>query len=546
MPSLDISFDYGSARPPPSAMPFKDFMGYALARWPVIGAAVILGVIASFAVSSLSDPIYRSTETLVVGPGFDSPAVESRDLQASERIATSYASLAKEGQFLARVIESLDLDISPGELADRVELTVVPATQLLTVSSVAETPEEAEAVTDAVSRALAVVANGREDIDATDDPIEERVQSLESRIALTESRIDRLTADIQDIQTILEACLGQQRSPGSCAALQEHGDLLQQELQRQETLLGTLEGIYILALDLATASDNGPGRVTRLGDGAGEAKPVTLGPALATLIGVFAGLILAFVLLYLAWSARTRRRSLVGLPSTSIDRRDLLLAAEGRLASQDAAARRLDSLESRWILEGEFVPRSVAVIAGSPDGADLAQLYALHLARKLAGSGVKTVLIDAVFTSPQLHQATGTSLFPGLAELLTGSIRSLDVAVQHTDIPGLSLLSAGWMDDPPDRGSLLHRLQDLTSSLNRSAEAIVAVLVLGERDRASKELARWFRSSVVVVAETDDRPSSRAIVQSTRPVIPNVLYVVEVGGAGIETRRSLDLDEEKV
>lgn len=541
---MDLSQQYGSQRSSPSTVPFKDFLSYALARWPALGAAVILGVVASLALSAFSDPMYRSSETVVVGPGFDSPAVESRDLQASERIAATYASLAKDGQFLADIIDTLNLDVSPGELAERVELTVIPTTQLLTVSSVAETAEEAEAVTDAVSRKLVAVASGQESSNGSDDPIHERVESLESRIATTESRISRLGFELE-VQTSLEDCLGEQQNVDACQVQQEIRDLLQQELQRQETLLGTLESNYILALDLAKGAENAPGRVTRLGDGAGEAKPVTLGTALSVLAGVFAGLMLATVILYLGWSARARRRNLVGIPSVTIDHFDLLRAAEGRLSPQDTAARRLDSLESRWILDGDFVPQSVAVLAGSPESGEIAQHYALHLARKLAGEGVKTVLIDGVFASPQLHQATGTTLFPGLAELLTGSIRSLDVAVQHTDVPGLSLVAAGWLDEPPERGSLPHRLQDLARDLNRSAEAVVAALSFGDRDRVSKELARWFRSSVVVVAEADSRPSSRAVVQSTKPIIPNVLYVVEVEGVGSRAP-SLDRDEETV
>ncbi|MGH8944752.1 MAG: hypothetical protein ACRDVL_01215 [Acidimicrobiia bacterium] len=507
----------------------RDFFGYALSRWPVIMVAAVLGVLASLALSALAEPMYRSTETLVIGPAFDSPAVESRDLQASERIAASYASLAKDSQFLSAVIEDIGIDTSPGELAERVELTVIPTTQLLTVNSIADTPGEAEAVTDAVSRHLVGVAGGVAGVDVDNDPVERRLESLESRIAVTEAGVVRLTGDLQRSQENLDECLERQEIiPRSCATQQESRDILAQELQRQEGLLGTLEGNYILALDLAAAAENSPGRVTRLGDGPGLAKPLAVGTPLSVMIGFLAGLILAFLILYLAWSARAHRREVRGIPTTTIGREDLELAAAGRLHPHDVAARRLDALESRWILDGDFVPQSVAVLAGSPEGTELAQSYALHLARKIAESGVKTVLIDAVFASPQLHQAVGASLFPGLAELLNGSIRSLDVAIQHTEVPGLSFLSTGWLDGPPDRRNLPSRLQGLSDDLNRSAEAVVAALSFGDRDRISKELVQWFRSSLVVTAESDGNPSSRAVIQTTRPVAPNILYIVEV------------------
>lgn len=543
MRSLDVRFDYDAGDRAPSSLPVRDFMVFAASRWKVLALAVILGIIASLGFAAMSDPVYRSTETLVVGPAFDSSAVASRDLQASERVAASYASLAKDGQFLSEVISGLGLEVSPGELAERVELTVIPTTQLLTVSSVAETPEEAEAVTDAVARQLEIVANGTGE-PATDSEVSSRLESLEARIAAAELRVENLTSEVQEAQNRLQLCLASQESDViACSALVEFRDLLTSELQQQETLLGTLESNYLAALNVAGAAENAPGRVTRLADGPGNATPVTLGTALSALVGAFAGMALALLLIYFAWTSRTRGGALPGVPIVSVHRSQLQMAADDPYAPNEVLGRSLEAVESITAFEEGLGPRSVVVLDGSAQRGELAQLYALHLARKLAGSGLKTVLIDAVLAKPHLHRVFGVGLSPGLAELVTGKSRSLEMLVQYTDVSGLSLLSAGWLDDSPDSEKVTIRLGSVFDELAQYADGVVAAVSWRATDPISRGLARRFRSGVVMTTRDDRVAGSQEIARSVQSVVPDLLYVVEVEGTEDPNRRDSRVDE---
>ncbi len=70
---------------------------------------------------------------------------------------------------------------------------------------------------------------------------------------------------------------------------------------------------------------------------------------------------------------------------------------------------------------------------------------ASHLATSLAGSGLRTVLIDADLRSPSIHRLFNLPLDPGLSEVIRGEAEWVDV-MSATAIDELKVLSAGKCD----------------------------------------------------------------------------------------------------
>jgi succinoglycan biosynthesis transport protein ExoP len=68
-----------------------------------------------------------------------------------------------------------------------------------------------------------------------------------------------------------------------------------------------------------------------------------------------------------------------------------------------------------------------------------------QLAASMARGGFRTLLIDGDLRRPMLHRLLGLPQGPGLCEVLRAEA-SIDQVIQHTALPGLSLISAGYFD----------------------------------------------------------------------------------------------------
>jgi len=84
--------------------------------------------------------------------------------------------------------------------------------------------------------------------------------------------------------------------------------------------------------------------------------------------------------------------------------------------------------------------RTLAVMSGMPQSG--ATTVAINLAYAFAAAEHRVLLIDANLRRPAVHKVLGVQDAPGLADVLAGAT-PLASAVQHTDSPLLSVLSAG-------------------------------------------------------------------------------------------------------
>ncbi|MDK3257140.1 polysaccharide biosynthesis tyrosine autokinase [Blastococcus capsensis] len=116
-------------------MDLKDVAQALRAGWWLVVAAVLVGVATGGALTWSATPMYASTTKLFVSTSTttDTSSAYQGNLFSQQRVA-SYAELLSGVQLAARVIEELQLDMTPDELAAKVSATAVPETVILTVT----------------------------------------------------------------------------------------------------------------------------------------------------------------------------------------------------------------------------------------------------------------------------------------------------------------------------------------------------------------------------------------------------------------------------
>lgn len=95
-------------------------------------------------------------------------------------------------------------------------------------------------------------------------------------------------------------------------------------------------------------------------------------------------------------------------------------------------------------------PKTIAIT--STQAQEGKSTSAVALARGLASVGTRVLLVDADMRNPSAHRAFGVPHGRGLSEVLTGHAK-LDEVIVQTDVPGLSLVTAGKI--PPNPAQLL-------------------------------------------------------------------------------------------
>lgn len=136
-------------------MTVQEAIGFLRRSAWVIVAATALGLLGAVAVAAISPPSYAARSQLMIGAASDaniSDTQQAYDLARGQ--ISSYAKVADSPLVLRPVIESLQLDTTPADLAERVDAEFEPGTVVIDLTVRADTPEEAERLAQAISTEL--------------------------------------------------------------------------------------------------------------------------------------------------------------------------------------------------------------------------------------------------------------------------------------------------------------------------------------------------------------------------------------------------------
>jgi receptor protein-tyrosine kinase len=127
---------------------FKELFRTLSRRWKTIVALTLITLTGSIVLSMRATPIYQSTAKVYVTTD-TSNAVEawSASSYVTARVK-SYADLANHRVLMARVIDELDLNMSPSDLAARINATVEPDTTIISIVVSDTDPKQAQKIAD--------------------------------------------------------------------------------------------------------------------------------------------------------------------------------------------------------------------------------------------------------------------------------------------------------------------------------------------------------------------------------------------------------------
>lgn len=136
-------------------MEIQDYLKILKARWVIIAVTVMVAVLGALGVSLLTKPIYQATAKMFVSATGGSTVGEAyqNNLFSQQRVA-SYSELVTGEALAERVLGVLPLDLTPAELAEKVEANSTPDTVLFAITASDASPTIARDIANAMAAEL--------------------------------------------------------------------------------------------------------------------------------------------------------------------------------------------------------------------------------------------------------------------------------------------------------------------------------------------------------------------------------------------------------
>jgi len=132
----------------------KNVMRVARRRWKSIATMFVLALVISASISITATPQYTSTAKVYVSADTsDAQQAASATFFITSRVK-SYADLANHRDLMARVIDQLNLDLTPEQLSEKIEAQNEPETAIILVTVTDPKPQIAQEIARATSELL--------------------------------------------------------------------------------------------------------------------------------------------------------------------------------------------------------------------------------------------------------------------------------------------------------------------------------------------------------------------------------------------------------
>lgn len=408
---------------------------YLLWRWLWLFVLVTaLAGLTTYWASSKQPTIYQATARLIVGPGIDSPNPDLNALRAGGQLMQTYSELPKTGPFLQRIIDELNLNMPPIELAAMVQTRSNRETQILSIDVQSRVPEQAATIANAVATALVDVSPSNADKPEArlKDQMLSQAEKIEQNIATMEINIQRLEAEFAATTDVI----------------QQHSimDQISQERSRLIDAHRTLAMLY-------EAIQQPPTNQVKIIEPASSAVPVASQLPLQVLIGSILGLVFSLILVmgyvyfYDAVEIETAEDLAIttGIPVLGAIARYDQMAGSEQLVIQSQpksnAAENFRMLGTK-LLFSKITGQLHTILLSSVEKNENVSEIAANLGVVLAQTGSQVIIIDANLHKPSLGELFGITNRSSLTDILIGQITSPELTPIEW-ASGLSVLPAG-------------------------------------------------------------------------------------------------------
>ena len=427
---------------------------------PLVVACVVLAGAAAFIGSSLLPKTYEARARLIVGQSLAAANPDYNQLLVSQRLSTTYATIATTRPILEAVIAELGLDVTADELGKHVRADAPLDSTILTITVDDEDADQAAAIANAL---------GRQMISAS--------PALQGRAAEFQTFVDQeLTATRSQIET-------SQARVEALLAVTDRTAAEDAELAAQQSQLVSLRSTY--ATLLSYASGSAASLLTMVEPAVAPAAPVSPRPLFNMVLAAMLGLLVAVGIAFLAERLNDTMRdtdavseatglSTLGTISrmrTDRDRSEIYhLATLLYPRSDTAEAYRALRTNVEFASVDAPVQTLLVTSAGAAEGKTVT---AANLAVVFAQGGRRVLLVDADLRKPGIHQLFSLDNQQGLTTLLRSDEPALDALTQATEQPDLRILATGPL--PPNPAELLgsQRMRTTLERLRGSADLII-------------------------------------------------------------------------
>jgi polysaccharide biosynthesis transport protein len=426
----------------------------------LIVVSLLLSGAAAYVISSLQPKVYEAKATLIVGQSLSGVNPDYNQLLVSQRLSTTYATIATTRPILAKVIQTVGLKETPDELTPQLTATAAPDSALLTIAARDGDPERASAIANAVAEELIgaspAVRGQQEDVL---DSIGQDLTAIRNDVRATQAQIDDLTS-------------------------------LRSRTSQQETTLQSLQDRVVslratYATLLSFSSNNAANLLTVVQPAVPPDVPVAPRPLLSALLAAMVGFLvacgIAFVVEYLDDTIKEPRQvqETIGLPTLGTvkrmkgarDRRPMY-RLETLLYPRSLAAEAYRKLRTNLEFAAVDAPiHTLLVTSAAP--AEGKTVTAANLAIVFAQAGRRVLLVDADLRQPGLNEIFDRPNAVGLTALLRVDNASYLGIVQTTDQENLDLLTTGPL--PPNPAELLgsQRMKNVVDAFRTAYELLI-------------------------------------------------------------------------
>jgi capsular exopolysaccharide synthesis family protein len=474
-------------------MELRQYLGIARRWWWLMVISTLLAAGAGYFFSQRQTPVYQATTTLMVGQSIQSTELTSADILLSERLASTYADIARRQPVLQAVVDRLSLPDSFQALRSRVSVSPVRDTQLLEITVQASSPEEARVTADEVARQLILLSpTGMEDreTEANQSFARERLASLQAKIQEGQGRL-------QELQAALDEPLSTQQAKE-----------IQDEINTLEGLIATWESNHT-ELMVYIESGRSPNYLTVVEPAQAGANPIRPRTRQDTLLAAVVGLLLSLGVIFLIEYLDDTLKS----PDDMLQQLGLVtLGAVGTISGKGGQDKLIAQQEPfspvseayrmiRSNLQFMAVDRPLrAIMITSPLSSEGKSVTVANLGVVMAQAGLKTIIVDTDLRRPVQHRLFHVSNDQGVTELLRAPELEVNGHLADTGVENLKLLTSGEI--PPNPSELLgsRRMDQLLGRLTELADVVIfdspPVLAVADATVLSKRV-----DGLVLVAE---------------------------------------------
>jgi non-specific protein-tyrosine kinase len=436
-----------------------DIRRYASLIWHWAWLLVVLtalGGLVGYLTSSRQTPQYRASATIWISES--RTLNEYANILASERLAQTYAQLMTQKPIFEGVIEALDLEMSAATLKNRVSVSAVEETQLLTIVVEDTDPTRAARIANTIGQVFAQInqefqtsrySESKTTLTAQLEQVDLQIQDASEQLAVLQDSLQEVIAEDGSVQLImtLEQQREQDRLETNLALYQQiYANLLQ---SLEAVRLAEAQGVSTVNL-VERAEENpdlqpGPFRPNIL-------KDTVLALIVGFILGV--GIVILIEALDDTIKGPADISRTIGLPILGYIAR-LDDAEKGPITAAEPRSPVSEAFRAlRTNIQYASVDKPISrILVTSPMPKDGKSTVATNLAVVISQSGRKVAIVDADMRRPSQHRRLRLTNRFGLSDLFVQEKVNLDGALRDTRIPGMYLVTSGGL--PPNPSELV-------------------------------------------------------------------------------------------